>query len=166
MYATYPLYKPSARFAREYDEIDLWRESHKINKECRDFIKENAGKAYHDRELPGFIEKLTEEYGLERAMYVVGRSVVGSDWDKRYSSDTRTRAEMFGYMDMKEAAALYESGQDPHRTADHTISYISDVHPCILNDVFRSLMKIEKEQVNLPQTDADRDNKHDEGAEI
>jgi hypothetical protein len=166
MYAAYPVYYPSARWARENGEIDLWRESHNINQICKDFIGEKASPAYHCQALPDFISELTDEYGLERAMYVIGRTVMGADWDKRYDGSVRERAARFGYQDMKEGQALRDEGKDPYRSADKTINITSNVHPCILNAVFRSLMKMEQEQVNLPTADVDRDNERDEGAEI
>ena len=162
MYATYPVYRPSARYAREYDEIELWRESHKINRECRDFINNGAMAAHYDKKLPEFVKDLTDNFGLERAMYVIGRSVVDSDWDKRYDYDARTRANSFGYMDMKEAAALKEARQDYH---DHTTSYCSNVHPCILNLIFHKMIKMENEYDNILQADNAPDNENDEGVE-
>ena len=166
MYTTYPVYYPSARWARENDEIELWRESYKINNECRDFINGNAGKAHHNEELPGFIKELTDAFGVERAMYVIARTIVGADWDRRYYNDVRSRAESFPFQDMEEAAQLRENGQDPYRTADKTAYLCSDVHPVMLNAIFRCLMKMEQEQVNLPQAEADRSSELDEGAEI
>jgi len=166
MYATYPVYYPSARWARENGEIDLWRESYKINKECRDFINENASRAYHAHNLPEFITELTDTFGLERSMYVVARSIVGADWDKRYYDDARNRAELFSFRDMKEAAQLHENGQDPYRTADNTTSICSNVHPVMLNDIFRFMMKMEQEQANIPAADNSCDNELDGGAEI
>ena len=161
MYATYPIYYPSARWARENDEMALWRESYKINKECKNFLKDEGSMAYHEERLPDFVKQLAELYGLERAMYVIGRTIVGSDWDKRYYADVRERAEQFSFRDMKEAKAAYEEGNDPYRTADNTTSYISDVHPVILNAIFRDLMKIEQEQVNLPTADIAEENELD-----
>ena len=165
MYLTYPIYIPSARWARENDEIELWRESFKINKECKKHINDEAPMAYHEERLPAFVKGLAGIYGLERAMYVIGRTVVGADGDKRYDNSVRSRAERFNYADMKEGKALYEEGKDPYRTADHTTSYCSDVHPVMLNSIFRSLMKMEREQIKLPSADVDRDNELDGEAE-
>jgi hypothetical protein len=121
--------------------------------------------AYHEERLPAFVKELTDLYGIERAMYVIGRTVVGAEWDKRYDHGVKTRAEQFNYRDMKEGKALYEEGKDPYKTADSTTSYCSDVHPCMLNAIFRSLMKMEQAQVNLPSADVDRDNELDGEAE-
>jgi hypothetical protein len=166
MYATYPVYYPSARWARENGEIDLWRQSHNINQICKCFINEKASLAYHYEALPDFVDELTDEYGSERAMYVIGRTVMGADWDRRYDNSVRERVAQFGYHDMKEGQALREAGKDPYRRADSTINITSNVHPCILNSIFHSLMKKEPEQINLPQPDTTEENERDAGAEI
>ena len=166
MYAAYPVYIPSNRYAEENGEIDLWRESYKINKECRDFINEKGAPAYYDRTFPEFIKELTDIFGLERAMFVMGRIIVSADWDRRYDGDVKMRAEQFNYCDMKEGNALYEAGQDPYRTADWTRDLYSNVHPCILNDIFRSLMKMERDNHYLPADDNSPDKEHDEGVEM
>jgi len=165
MYATYPIYYPSARWARENDEIELWRESFKINKDCRKHIDNEASMAYHEERLPAFVKELTETYGIERAMYVIGRTVVGADSDPRFYSNVKERAAQISFRDMKEAKAMYEEGKDPHRTADSTTSLCSNVHPVMLNAIFQSLMRMEREQPNLPSADVEHDNEHDEGVE-
>jgi len=161
MYATYPIYYPSARWARENDEIALWRESYKINKECRDYINENASRFYHDQNLPPFVKNLTETFGLERAMFVMARFIVAADWDKRYDGSVKERAERVDFRDMKEAKILQEEGNDPYKTADQTRDLYSNVHPVILNAIFRNLMKMEQEQVNLPSANVEQDNELD-----
>lgn len=148
MYA-YPIYFPSARYARENEEIDLWRESYKINIECRDFINEKASPAYHDHALPSFIKELTDNFGLERSMYVVGRFVVAADWDGRYGRDVKAWAGQIDFQDME----------------NRELHLYSNVHPCILDAVFRNLMRIEQAQVNLPTSDLPHEIEHDEGAE-
>ena len=166
MYQTYPIYIPSVRYAKENNELALWRESYKINQECRDYINSESSMAYHERRLPEFIKELTGTFGLERSMFVIARFIAAADWDGRYYSEVKNRAAQFDFQDMKEGKALYEAGKDPHRTADHTIHLYSNVHPCILNDIFRSLMKMEQDQTDLRQADNLRDNALDEGAEI
>lgn len=165
MYQTYPVYYPSARYAMDNSEIELWRESHKINKECKELLNEKASLAYHDRQLPEFISELTDTFGLERAMFVVARTIVGAEWDGRYYRDVKARASLFDFADMKEAATQYANGNDPHRTGDSTINLCSNVHPVMLNDIFRCLMKMEKEQVNLPSADISQGNELSEGVD-
>ena len=160
MYATYPIYYPSVRWAKENGEIELWRESFKINKECKGFIFMKAGAEYHNQNLPGFIADLTERYGLERAMFVIGRTIVDSKWEERYDESSRKRAGQFDYRDMKEARAQYEAGENPHKV-DVSDNYLLNVHPVMLNAIFRSLMEMEQEQINLPSADVEQDNELD-----
>ena len=166
MYQTYPIYIPSARYAREHDEIALWRESYKINRECKKFINENASRAYHDHRLDIFVKELTDTFGLERSIYVIARTIVDADWDKRYYPDAKSRAARFDFQDMKEAEKLHEAGQDPNRTADNTVSLRSNVHPVMLNDIFRFMMKMEIEQAETLTAGDSLDNELDEGVEI
>ena len=159
MYATYPIYNPSWYYAKENGELDLWKESHKINKDCRDFINEKAGNAYHDRLLPEFIKELTETFGLERSVFVTARFVVTADWDGRYGSDVKERAALVDFQDITDTATRRDAGEHiKMSTVDRTQDLYSNVHPCILNDIFRSLMKIEKEQINIPSAEAEQDN--------
>lgn len=165
MYATYPIYYPSARYARDNGEIDLWRQSKRINRELCEFLREKAADAHYDHTMPDFIKELTDTYGLERSIFVMARIVIAADWDRRYDNDVRERAERVDFQDMKEAERQRTEGQTPNYL-DRSGDLTSNVHPCILNEIFRNLMKMEQEQVNLPQADAPRDNALDEGAEI
>ncbi|MCL2253590.1 MAG: DUF3849 domain-containing protein [Lachnospiraceae bacterium] len=166
MYAVYPIYYPSAKYARDKGEIELWRESFNINKECRDFINEKASIAHYERNLAGFAQELADNFGIERSIFVMARFIIRADWDKRYDDEVKARAKLVDFQDMKEWRTFLDSGQDSHKLADHTQSLYSDVHPCILNCIFRNLMKREQEQVNLPSPDNEQENELDEGVEL
>jgi hypothetical protein len=165
MYGTYPVYYPSAMYARLNDEFRLWRESKKINCELCDYLGDKATDAHYDRTMPDFIKELTGTYGLERSIFVMSRIVIAADWDKRYDSDVRERAERVDFQDMKQAQKEIEEGQPKHTVIDKSGDLCSNVHPLILNEVFRHLMKMEQEQVNLPDTERPHENELDEGAE-
>ena len=156
MYATYPIYMPSARYARENGEIGLWRESKKINLDLMCNINDNATNAYYDRLLPEFITKLIDTYGLERSMFVMARFIVAADWDERYDKNTKERAAQFDFQDMKEAERQHKEENNPSYL-DRSGDLYSNVHPCILNDIFRSLMKMEQEQTNLPTAEVEHE---------
>jgi hypothetical protein len=164
MYAAYPIYYPSVRWARENGEIELWRESFKINKECKAHIFANATHEYHSQNLPELIKQLTDLYGLERVMFVIGRTIIDSEWEERYDKTSRERAGRIDYQDMKEARAQYEAGENPCKSdvSDH---YLINIHPVILNTLFRWLIEKEQEQVILPDTDQLPENELDEGVE-
>lgn len=75
MYAMIPVYYPSIETASKQNEMELWRESRNINLDCKRFIEDRASTAYNTRELDLFIKDLVEQYGVERAMYVLSRTV-------------------------------------------------------------------------------------------
>jgi len=165
MYATYPVYYPSAMYARLHDEFNLWRQSKRINLELCELLREKAANAHYDRTMPDFIKELTDTYGLERSIFVMSRIVIAADWDKRYDTDVRERAERVDFQDMKEAERQLAEGQPKHTVIDKSSDLCSNVHPCFLNEIFRHLMKMEQEQVNLPNEEQHHENELDEGVE-
>lgn len=146
MYATIPVYYPSIEAAIRQGERELWLENHRINLECKRFIEEGASKAYNTRELDLFIKDLVEQYGVERAMYVLARTVQYMDWDGRFSTVVKERAAGFEFSDMHTQAVKKALTQSDAAYADRSREYITDVHPCIVNDIFKQLMKIEQQR--------------------
>lgn len=146
MYATIPVYYQSIEAAIRQGERELWLENHRINLECKRFIEEEASKAYNTRELDLFIKDLVEQYGVERAMYVLARTVQYMDWDGRFSTVVKERAAGFEFSDMHTQAVKKALTQCDAAYADRSREYITDVHPCIVNDIFKQLMKIEQQR--------------------
>jgi hypothetical protein len=62
---------------------------------------------------------------------------------------------------MKEYKIMSENRQEAHNAHDSTTSLRSNVHPVMLNAIFSSLMRMEKEQVNLPQSNIMEENEFD-----
>ena len=85
MYATIPIYYPSLEEAQRNNEKEMWLESYKINMDCKHAIEDRAATAMNTRELDSLIGDLVEEYGVERAMYVLSRTIQFRDWDGRFS---------------------------------------------------------------------------------
>ena len=164
MYAAYPIYYPSSFYARLHDELGLWRESKKINLVLAEFINDKATDAYYDRIMPDLIKELTDTFGIERSIFVMSRFVVAADWDKRYDSDVRARAERVDFQDMKEVERQHTEENNPD-FVDRSGDLTSNIHPIILNEIFRALMKMEQEQPNLPSADVEQDNELAEGVE-
>lgn len=146
MYATIPVYYPSIETASRQDERELWLESRRINLDCKRFIEDRASTAYNTRELDLFIKDLVDQYGVERAMYVLSRTVQYMEWDGRFSAVVRERAAGFDFPDTRTQAVKKALTQQDAAYADRSLAYVTDVHPCIVNDIFRELMKIEKQQ--------------------
>lgn len=146
MYATIPVYYLSIEAAIRQGERELWLENHRINLECKRFIEERASKAYNTRELDLFIKDLVEQHGVERAMYVLARTVQYMDWDGRFSTVVKERAAGFEFSDMHTQTVKKALTQSDAAYADRSRAYITDVHPCIVNDIFKQLMKIERQR--------------------
>lgn len=146
MYAMIPVYYPSIETASSQDEMELWRESCNINLDCKRFIEDRASSAYNTRELDSFIKDLVEQYGVERAIYVLSRTVQYKEWDGRFSSVVRERTAGFDFPDMRTQMVKKALTQSDAAYADRSRAYITDVHPCIVNDIFKELMKIEKQK--------------------
>lgn len=68
------------------------------------------------------------------------------EWDGRFSSVVRERAAGFDFPDMRTQAVKKALTQSDAAYADRSRAYITDVHPCIVNDIFKELMKIEKQK--------------------
>lgn len=136
MYATMPVYYPTFRYAREHDEVELWRESHRINMECKGQINRRALEANNSRELDLMINDLIRVYGLERTMCVLSRTIQYKDWDERLSQAVKERAKRFHF------------NEQEYQDQDPTKQYIcQDLDPCVLDMLYRKLMEKEAEQV-------------------
>ena len=146
MYATIPVYYPSLEEAERADERDLWLESYNINMECRNAIADRAMTAFNSRETESFIKDLLEHYGVERAMYVLSRTVQYRDWDTSFSEIVRSSANTFDFPDRHSSDALNARTPNEQLFSDRTNNYyISQIDPCVLDHIYLGLMKIEIE---------------------
>lgn len=93
MYAAIPVYYPSLEEAARKDEAALWCD-HAITTTWTawNFIQAKAMTVMNSRELDSFIGELVRFYGVERAIYVLSRTVQFSDWDSRFDQAVLDRA--------------------------------------------------------------------------
>lgn len=138
MYATIPIYYPSLEEAQRNNEKEMWLESYKINMDCKHAIEDKAATAMTSRELDSLIEDLVSEYGVERAMYVLSRTIQFRDWDERFSEIVKNRAGAFEFPD---AAKTYIS--DEQNNGDRTQGYLTEIDPCVLDLMYQRLMEEE-----------------------
>lgn len=101
MYAAIPVYYPSLEEAARKDEAALWCDSYNINMDCRNFIQAKAMTVMNSRELDSFIGELVRFYGVERAIYVLSRTVQFSDWDSRFDQAVLDRAGQTDFPDAR-----------------------------------------------------------------
>ena len=138
MYAAIPVYYPSLEEAARKDEAALWCDSYNINMDCRNFIQDKAMTAMNGRELDSFIGELVRFYGVERAIYVLSRTIQFSDWDSRFDQTVLDRA---GQTDFPDARTPRDENH-----VDPTTRYVTEIDPCAVNAIFMKLMELEEEQ--------------------
>ena len=118
-----PIYQKSAAYAAKFNESDQWRSSFALNMECKKAIEADASMAYHEKRNKPFLQKLVSEYGVERPLYVLARTVkMKGEYDGRFSPEVKKIAEKYDYPDMK-------------LKYDNTQQYITDVHSVFVDEM-------------------------------
>ena len=154
MYAAIPVYYPSLEEASRRNEAALWCDSYNINMDCRNFIQDKAMTAMNSRELDSFIGELVRVYGVERAIYVLSRTIQFSDWDSRFDQAVLDRA---GRTDFPDARTPRDENH-----VDPTTRYVTEIDPCVANAIFMKLMELEEEQEATTQMENDGQKELDE----
>ena len=123
MYAAIPVYYPSLEEAARKDEAALWCDSYNINMDCRNFIQAKAMTVMNSRELDSFIGELVRFYGVERAIYVLSRTVQFSDWDSRFDQAVLDRAGQTDFPDAGRRGMKTMLTQPP--------GIVTEIDPCV-----------------------------------
>lgn len=89
-----PLYTETGQYALEHGEIAEYKESRRVNGECKQEIDRLIGENHDGEHLKKeFVKGLIDKYGAERLAYVFATTIRESDWDRRYSAENRKWAE-------------------------------------------------------------------------
>ncbi len=81
---TIPVYKYPAVYARENNELEQYRASHKANVACKDAIETAIRDNYRNNCLGSDTAKqVIAEFGFDRTLYVLANTVREKDWDGR-----------------------------------------------------------------------------------
>ncbi len=89
-----PVYKYPASYARENNELEIYRASNKANIACKEAIQAAISGHYSDNILhPGGVKEVVEQFGFDRTLYVLSNTVQQQDWDGRYSNDNKAWAK-------------------------------------------------------------------------
>lgn len=79
-----PVYKYPATYARENNELEQYRASHKANIACRDAIDDAIRDNYRNNCLGSDTAKqVIAGFGFDRTLYVLANTVREKDWDGR-----------------------------------------------------------------------------------
>ncbi len=82
-----PLYREDARYAKEHNEIDLFRASHKTNIACRDAIDAAIQEHFDGMRLSEDAARdVLAEFGPERASHVLAATMLDKLDDLRFSA--------------------------------------------------------------------------------
>lgn len=123
------VYMQPPAYARENGELDRYRESLKLNKECAKAI-DNAIKdcivpdGHGYRLTPESVSKVMDVYGEQRVSIVLANTVRLQEWDGRYSNETKTWAR----------------AADLPKVNDNR-DYFSAAHPAVLDGYIRLARK-------------------------
>ena len=89
-----PVYKYPAAYARENNELEQYRASHKANVACKEAIETAIRDNYSDNRLgKDAVKQVVERFGFERTFYVLSTTVREKDWDGRISRDNKEWAK-------------------------------------------------------------------------
>ena len=83
---TTPIYPHSAAYAREHGELEQYRASNNVNRQCKESIEAAVREHFDGMYLSHDAAKgVIETYGMERVALVLANTVQLQDWDGRYS---------------------------------------------------------------------------------
>lgn len=129
-----PLYLESLVYAREHDEIPLWRASHQANIDCKNAIEEAIRKGFDGMYLSKDAAKsVLQEFDAERVACVLAVTLCEKRHDLRFSRNNQ------------DWAATIPQPNTIGRLSEYVISSHSAVLDGFINQARRE-MKVEREQ--------------------
>ena len=137
-YSDVPVYYEPFSYAKENDEVDLYRTSYRLNSECKQAIQEAIADNYDGMYLgDGAVDQVVRQYGMERVGYILANTLHHKSYDGRFSHSNKEWAEQVS---------------TPEQNADRMTfrtDWVVDSHPAILDGfvtMFRKELETQKEQ--------------------
>ena len=79
-----PVYKHPAAYARENDELAVYRASNQANTACKEAIEAAIRDHYRDNRLDAAaVDQVVQQFGYDRTFHVLAITVCQADWDRR-----------------------------------------------------------------------------------
>ena len=135
-YSDVPVYYEPFSYAKENDEVDLYRTSYRLNSECKQAIHEAIADNYDGMYLgDGAVDQVVRQYGMERVGYILANTLHHKSYDGRFSPGNKEWAEQVS---------------TPEHNADRMTfrtDWVVDSHPAILNGfvtMFRGELEAQK----------------------
>ena len=136
-YSDVPVYYEPFSYAKENDEVDLYRTSYRLNSECKQAIQEAIADNYDGMYLgDGAVDQVVRQYGMERVGYILANTLHHKSCDGRFSPGNKKWAEQVS---------------TPEHNADRMTfrtDWVVDSHPAILDGfatMFREELDAQKE---------------------
>ncbi len=121
-YSDVPVYYEPFSYAKENDEVDLYRTSYRLNSECKQAIHEAIADNYDGMYLgDGAVDQMVKQYGMERVGYILANTLHHKSYDDRFSHSNKEWAEQVS---------------TPEHNADRMTfrtDWVVDSHPAILD---------------------------------
>lgn len=96
-YSDVPVYYEPFSYAKENDEVDLYRTSYRLNSECKQAIHEAIADNYDGMYLgDGAVDQVVRQYGMERVGYILANTLRYKNFDDRFSHSNKEWAEQVG----------------------------------------------------------------------
>lgn len=137
-YSDVPVYYEPFSYAKENDEVDLYRISYRLNSECKQAIHEAIADNYDGMYLgDDAVSQVVQQYGMERVGYILANTLHHKSYDGRFSHSNKEWAEQVS---------------TPEHNADRMTfrtDWVVDSHPAILDGfvtMFRKELEAQKEQ--------------------
>ena len=135
-YSDVPVYYEPFSYAKENDEVDLYRTSYRLNSECKQAIHEAIADNYDGMYLgDGVVDQVVRQYGMERVGYILANTLHHKSYDGRFSRSNKEWAEQVS---------------TPEHNADRMTfrtDWVVDSHPAILDGfvtMFREELEAQK----------------------
>ena len=137
-YSDVPVYYEPFSYAKENDEVDLYRTSYRVNSECKQAIHEAIADNYDGMYLgDDAVDQVVRQYGMERVGYILANTLHHKSYDDRFSHSNKEWAEQ---------VSTPEHGAD---RMTFRADWVVDSHPAVLDGfvtMFRKELEAQKEQ--------------------
>ena len=137
-YSDVPVYYEPFSYAKENDEVDLYRTSYRLNTECKQAIHEAIADNYDGMYLgDDAVDQVVRQYGMERVGYILANTLHHKSYDGRFSHGNKEWAEQV---------------RIPEHNADRMTfrtDWVVDSHPAILDGfvtMYRNELEAQKRQ--------------------
>ena len=137
---TTPIYPHSAAYAREHGELDQYRASNNVNRQCKESIEAAVREHFDGMYLSHDAAKgVIETYGMERVSMVLSNTIQLQDWDGRYSRRNKEWAKTIPNENPETVRCGYASRHCAYLVVD-------GVNPGLTDLFTRQFRKVAQEQ--------------------